>query len=152
MEPPSTGRSTFEDFRPGVTFVERLLDTLAAERGLDRGRMVLVGFSQGAALAFAVAREDRLRPRGIVALAGVLPDGDVGRLRGIPIFWGHGTQDTHVPIEAARADVERLRRVGASVQMCEADVEHRVGVECMRGLKQWWLAHFSDEELRVVKG
>lgn len=137
----SSGRSTFDDFKSGVAALKRLVDDLTVERGIDKDRTILVGFSQGAALAFALA-DSGYRPQGIIALAGLLPDGEIGRLRHIPIFWGHGTQDSLVPIEAARADVERLRQAGAAVQMCEAEVGHRVGVECMRGLKRWWLDHF----------
>jgi phospholipase/carboxylesterase len=139
---PHAARTTLDEFGPGVTALRGLLDTLADERSLDRGKLMLVGFSQGSALAFAAAREQAIRPLGIVALAGFLPDGDAAHLRGIPIFWGHGTRDTLVPIERARADVERLRQIGAEVQFCEADVDHRVGVECMRGLKHWWVGHF----------
>jgi predicted esterase len=145
-EPAHAGKSKFEDFDQGVAALRSLLDRLSDERGIDRRRMILVGFSQGAALAFAVARHGHLQPLGIVALAGFLPDGDPGPLRAIPIFWGHGTRDTRVPIETARVDVEKLRRAGASVQFCEADVEHRVGVECMRGLKQWWISHFGSPD------
>src|SRR3990172_1869384 len=144
--PIAREKGTFEDLRSGVTALETLLDRLEVERGLDRDQMVLVGFSQGAALAFAPPKAERLRPRGIVALAGFLPRGDPAHLRGIPIFWGHGTQDTLVPIGMARSDVERLHEVDDSVQFCEADVGHRIGVDCMRGLNQWWLSHFSRRE------
>lgn len=144
-EPLPPGRPSFDEFGPAVAAVGALLDRLEVERGLDRSRMILVGFSQGAGLAFAVARDERMRPQGVVALAGFLPEGDVSHLGRIPIFWGHGTLDRLVPIGQARADVARLRQIGASVQLCEADVEHRVGVECMRGLKQWWQARFSGD-------
>ncbi len=147
-EPLPAGKATFDEFGPAVAAVTTLLDRLEIERGLDRARMILVGFSQGAALAFAAARDERIRPQGIVALAGFLPDGDAAHLRGVPIFWGHGTLDTLVPIEQARSDVERLHRIGASVQFCEADVERRVGVECMRGINQWWQNHFSGSRSR----
>jgi phospholipase/carboxylesterase len=137
--------TTFDDLQPGVTALKALLERLANERGFKRSRVILVGFSQGAALAFAAARDLAVRPQGIIALAGFLPDGDAANLGGLPVFWGHGTLDTRVPIERARSDVGRLRRVGAAVQFCEAEVDHRVGVECMRGLRRWWLAHFSQE-------
>lgn len=141
-EPTPDGKGSFDDLGHAVAALGVLLDRLELERGFDRGRMILVGFSQGAALAFAAARVERLRPQGIVALAGFLPEGDLAVLRGIPVFWGHGTRDDLVPIAEARSDVDRLGQAGAMVQFCEADVEHRVGVECMRGLKQWWLSHF----------
>jgi predicted esterase len=137
------GRGTLDDLAPSVLALSTLIDELEREAELDRTRMILVGFSQGAALAFAAAGDDRLRPQGIVALAGFLPEGAQAHLSGMPVYWGHGTQDTRIPIEEARGDVERLWAAGARVEMCEADVGHRVGVECMRGLHQWWEAHFS---------
>jgi phospholipase/carboxylesterase len=149
-EPLPDGKTTVEEFESAVIDLKMLIDKLEIERDLDRARMILVGFSQGAALAFAAARDESLRPQGIIALAGFLPEGDAAHLRGIPIFWGHGTLDTLVPIEQARSDVERLHRIGASVQFCEADIEHRVGVECMRGLKQWWRDRFSGSGSRLT--
>jgi phospholipase/carboxylesterase len=142
-EPAPHRKPTFEELTPAVTALGVLVDKLELEGSLDRSRLILVGFSQGAALAFAAARDGRIRPKGIVALAGLLPEGDVTHLRQVPIFWGHGTRDKLVPIEEARFGAGRLRRAGAVVHFCEADVDHRVGVECMRGLKQWWLVHFS---------
>jgi predicted esterase len=97
-----------------------VVDELAAEDGLDRDEFILMGFSQGAAISFALAGLGMLVPRAIICLA-----------------WGHGTQDELVPAERARMDVERLHKAGADVTYCEADVDHRLGIECTRGLKGW---------------
>ncbi len=100
--------------------------------------LVLAGFSQGAALALSAVALDRLRPAAVVALAGILPHGDLAGLHSVPIFWAHGKRDEVVPVDRARRDVERLRRAGASLTYCEADVGHKLGAECFKGLQQWF--------------
>ncbi|MGD8822778.1 MAG: hypothetical protein PVG63_06725, partial [Anaerolineales bacterium] len=64
--------------------------------------------------------------------------------KGVPVYWGHGTEDELIPIEHARHDVERLRTAGVDVSFCEAEVGHKVGVECTRGLKTWFEDHFPS--------
>lgn len=79
----------------------------------------------------------------IVSLAGFLPQGDLENLNGIPVYWGHGISDPLVPIEKAREAVQTLKRAGADVLLCEAQVGHKVGLECTRGLKDWLVKQFS---------
>lgn len=127
-----------EDFQAAAAAVRAVEEALSEASSMSDGVLYLVGFSQGAAVAFAAAALETLRPQGIVSLAGFLPTGDVQGLRGMRVFWGHGRRDELVPIERARADVERLRLGGAQVHFCEADVGHKLGAECTRGLVQWF--------------
>jgi phospholipase/carboxylesterase len=126
-----------EDFGDGAKALRELLDHLQAARELDRSRLVVLGFSQGAALAFSAVCLGDLRPAALVALAGFLPRGDASPLSGLPVFWAHGTQDELVPIARARQDAERLRTSGARVTLCESDVGHKLGADCLRGLRAW---------------
>jgi len=138
-----------EEFAESVRLLESLLRHLVEHHGLDRGRLVMLGFSQGAAMAFAAAMttEDGLAtpPAGIAAGSGHLPQGDLSPLRGLPVFWGHGTRDELIPVSVARADVVRLRAAGAQVQYCEADVTHKLGLACLRELREWIPARFADQ-------
>jgi phospholipase/carboxylesterase len=106
-------------------------------------RLLLIGFSQGAALSFAAAALGSLQPHGIASLAGFLPYGDLSALAGQAVFWGHGTSDELIPIGRARADLLRLEAHEVPVQFCEAEVGHKLGVECTKGLKKW-LQHRSS--------
>jgi predicted esterase len=108
-----------------------------AEHDLVLGRTVFVGFSQGSALSFLLAGRVDTCPAAVVSLAGFLPKGELKQLQGLPVFWGHGSQDQTIPVERAHQDVKRLKALGAEVHYCEAEVGHKVGVECMRGLKEW---------------
>lgn len=129
-------------FDDASIFLKTVRDDIVTELK-DPIRVVLMGFSQGAALAFASAGD--LKPDGIVAIAGFLPEGDIKHLSSVPIFWGHGIRDDHVSISRARDDVARLRKAGAEVDYCEVDVGHKLGVECAQGLEQWLKQTFGKE-------
>ncbi|HEY46002.1 MAG: hypothetical protein AMJ88_09925 [Anaerolineae bacterium SM23_ 63] len=131
------------DFARAGEALLRMVDDLERRFGLDRNRLVFMGFSQGAALAFTGAALGMLHPAALVSLAGYLPEGEINLLHGSQVFWGHGLRDDLVPIERARDDVARLRSVGAEVHYCEADIGHKLGVECARGLDIWLSEQFS---------
>lgn len=135
--------SEIDDYRPAVDALVRTINDLTRRFGIDPASWILMGFSQGAATALAYAATASLpQPSGLVLLAGFAPLGRVSSLRGVPVYWGHGTEDELIPIEHARRDVDRLRAAGVDISFCEAQVGHKVGVECTRGLKTWFEDHF----------
>jgi phospholipase/carboxylesterase len=134
------------DFR---TSVEALMTTIAdiEERfHLQRDRFVLMGFSQGAAVAFSVLPLANWKPAAIVSLAGFMPRDASFDGSELPVFWGHGIRDEIVSIDLARQIVEYLQEMGAEVQYCEADVGHKAGLECARGLKPWLKQTLEHDE------
>lgn len=131
---------SISDLGPGAKALAGWVRTLKDDHAIDEQATVLVGFSQGSALAFSAVALGAVRPNALVALAAYLPQGDMARLRRVPVFWGHGTLDDRVPVQRAREDVARLEAAGVTVTYCEAEVGHKVGVECMRGLRRWLAA------------
>lgn len=133
--------SPVAEFRDASREVRRFCAGLSRELDISKSAWVWMGFSQGAALAFAASLAPGTHSAAVVALAGFLPEGiqaaDLARLARTPIYWGHGTQDEHVPVERARQDVARLRAASADVTFCEAEVGHKLGIECLRGLGGW---------------
>jgi predicted esterase len=127
-----------DDFGPAAQAVSDLLAGLRKDIGVGESDWVWMGFSQGAGLAFAAAAHRVAQPIGLASLAGFLPEGtDLGALPRTPVYWGHGIQDREVPIERARRDVTRLRHAGVDVTFCEAEVGHKLGADCLRGLAAW---------------
>lgn len=143
VETPLMGWPTVEDFIPSVQALQKTIADLQEDGVLGSEKLFLSGFSQGAGLAFAAA--STLRPTAVIAAAGFLPRGDLSALKGVPIFWGHGTEDGWVPIAKAREGVQKLVEIGARVDFCEAQVGHKLGLECFQGLKKWFSIHLNGK-------
>jgi phospholipase/carboxylesterase len=137
------------EFAYGVELLEELLGYLEEDYEFQRDRMILMGFSNGAAMSFSAAMTPiSLPPAGIIAISGHLPEGDLSLLKGIPVYWGHGIRDAFIPIDNARSDAERLRQEAVPVTYCEADVGHKLGAECLNNLRSWFRVEFPAAEVR----
>jgi phospholipase/carboxylesterase len=123
-----------EDLRESVEAIHALGGALRDQCP----RLILGGFSQGGAVALATTLCTDLHPDAVFALSGYLPDLDGAGLAILPgprtgrIFQAHGLADPIIPVDAGRAAVQSLRRLGLEVehheypmghQVCEAEVE-----------------------------
>jgi phospholipase/carboxylesterase len=114
-----------------------------ALREADFSKFNLVGFSQGAALSYAMAMMYPDRIQLVGGLAGFAPQGAEefaldGKLQGKRIFVTHGTKDVVVPVERARQAVKILDQAGAEVTYCEEDVGHKLSITCFRSLADFF--------------
>jgi phospholipase/carboxylesterase len=124
---------------------DALLDAFrhwAARVHAPREPFDVMGFSQGAAMACALAAYHPQPVNRVVALAGFLPKDDPmpGRysgLRGKKIYIAHGTQDDTVPVEMAQESVRTLQSVDANVTYCESSVGHKLSADCLKGLEDF---------------
>ena len=130
--------------RASMESIEELLAREKA-RGTPAGRIVLMGFSQGCAMALLAGLRHKERLAGIVGLSGYLPlaqstateRSDANALT--PIFMGHGQQDGVVDIERASTSREVLRALGYEVQWHEYPMAHSVCMEEIADINQWLL-------------
>ena len=105
------------------------------ERGIPARRIVLAGFSQGAAMALHVGLRYRQRLAGIVALSTYLvcdeslEDERSEANHDVPIFQGHGSMDPMVPPEAGQLTHDRLTSLGYSVVFKVYRMGHEVHPE-----------------------
>lgn len=133
------------DLQPAVEQVVDLLarlGSLAEFNQADFDQVHLLGFSQGAALAYTLGLLYPERVKSIAGLAGFLPDGAASLiaqepLHGMPVFVAHGSQDEIVPVARARQAVELLERAGGGVTYCEDDVGHKLSANCFRALERF---------------
>ena len=93
----------------------------AAGKKIPQGRILLVGFSQGACLALEFACRNARRYGGVAGLSGALigPPGTVrepaGGLAGTPVYLGCSDRDAHIPLQSVEESAEVLRAAGANV-------------------------------------
>jgi phospholipase/carboxylesterase len=135
-----------EDFKDGTQAIQEIIDSARFSNVADFSDLRIVGFSQGAALAYSYAIESRGRMRAIAGLSGFVPDGiqterAPSTLAGLPVFVAHGTHDKIVPVERARAGVSILQGLGAEVLYCENDAGHRLSADCFRSLQEFFRDH-----------
>ena len=112
----------------------------------------LLGFSQGAILAYAYAFNYPREVQRLIAMSGyilkaIVPDHyRPDDLRHLKIFVSHGKEDQVIPIQAARKTVEFLEKLGLSHQYQEYNTGHGVAPENFRDLQQWYRGQRSPQE------
>ncbi|HSK16505.1 MAG TPA: hypothetical protein VK915_10080 [Gaiellaceae bacterium] len=108
------------------------LDETLAEAGVEPGRTVLGGFSQGAVMSYSLGlAASRPRPAAILALSGFVPrveefELDLGKAAGLPVSISHGTYDPIIGVEWGRDARDRLEEAGAAVSYREDPVGHQI--------------------------
>lgn len=112
-------------------------------RGIAAHRIVLAGFSQGAALALMTGLRHGERLAGLVGLSGYLPLADKTAAersaanQHTPIFLGHGTRDGMVALPRASASRDALTALGYPVEWHEYLMEHSVCPQEIADLARW---------------
>jgi phospholipase/carboxylesterase len=122
------------------------IDSLIARersRGVAAQRIVLMGFSQGCALALMTGLRHPERLAGIVGLSGYLPLAPLTAAersdanRDTPVFLAHGTHDPVVPIARALASREVLRGLGQPIEWRDYPIEHTVSMQEIDEVAAW---------------
>jgi len=132
------GKTDKSDYQTGLDTLTRFIDALPAVYPADRNRLVLLGFSQGAAMAYTYGTSHPVS--GIAALAGFIPPeiaSNLPPLSNLPVLILHGTKDETVAIDTARQNRDQLKAAGAAVTYLESEVGHKVSSAGIAELKQW---------------
>jgi len=114
-------------------------------RGVAPARTVLMGFSQGSAMALLTGLRHAERLAGLVALSGYLPlAASTAAERSTanadtPVFMAHGRFDGVVPIARATASRDALLALGQPVEWHEYPVQHAVSAEEIADLNAFLL-------------
>lgn len=98
------------------------VDFLAAQPGVEAGRIAVMGYSLGGFLAGETAMEAETVAAGI-SVAGGLRVGEPGRARreGVPILLMHARRDDVIPPSTTRQWASGLERRGAVVELQELE-------------------------------
>jgi phospholipase/carboxylesterase len=128
--------------------VEALL-AREVERGVAPERTLLVGFSQGGAMALHVGLRHARTLAGIAALSAYMVRGDTLEAEShdanarTPVFIGHGSRDPMVPVARGRAAHDQLLGLGRDVSWHQYVMQHEVCLEEIRDLSSWMTARWS---------
>jgi phospholipase/carboxylesterase len=130
-------------FDEAVAAVHRFVQALPELYQADPNRLYLMGFSQGAAVAYATALRHPGLVKGIAGLVGFVPaetEAAVANtpLQNLPIFMAAGREDERIPLPVSRQAAEVMGTAGAEVEYHEYDTGHKLNAQGMRELKAWW--------------
>ncbi len=112
------------------------------ELGIAYDRIVLVGFSQGGALALYTALCLPNKIAGVAGLSTYLPlnanlRAQIGQKNTLPVFLAHGRQDAVVPIEAGEMTRQVLDELNYPVSFHKYAMGHQVCAQEMHDLSAW---------------
>lgn len=143
IKPGTWGKATMDELVPMVNRLTKFVDEWAEENRISIPQFDVMGFSQGAAMAYAMFLTYPERIRRVAALAGFIPIGgknwlSKGKMVGKSIFISHGRADDKIPVAQARFAVNSLKEAGAEVVYCETNTGHKVSRECMGEMKKYF--------------
>jgi phospholipase/carboxylesterase len=137
------GHPDVATFMATMEAVSGFVDDLLAERGIAWERAVLGGFSQGGAIAAALALgAGRPRPAGILEMSTFLPhvEGwpiDLAARQGLPAYITHGAYDEIIPVRLGQDMRDELTAGGLDVTYREPPVPHAIDPSLVPEIAAW---------------
>jgi len=137
------------DFDEAVTAVTHFIHTLPKEYNADPRQIYLMGFSQGAATAYALAMKYPKLVRGVAGLVGFVPEAcdaavQMQALNELPVFTAVGKEDPLIPYERSQRCAQILRKSGADLTYREYETGHKLNAQGIKDLREWWIDHEGD--------
>ena len=132
----------FDEDGRAENLLEAFVDDVTTRYGIEEGRVVLGGFSQGGMMAFRHGLRHADRFPGIVALSSRLPPQDRPSEAGDTtlsqrVFVAHGTLDDVIHVLEGRSAHDVLSRSGYPAEYHEYDMAHQITHEVMADLSAW---------------
>lgn len=133
-----TGDLGHREDEDGIRVSQAAVEQLIAretESGIPRNRIILAGFSQGAAITLQTGLRQSNPVSGLIALSGYLPlaeklaDERNTASAGVPILMAHGALDPVVPVARAIRSRDLLTSFGYTVSWHEYPMAHAVCAE-----------------------
>ncbi len=121
-------------------YFERVLRAVDRDFDFDPERVFLMGFSNGAAMAFRLGTSGLVKPAGIVVCCGDLPADVAERLPDLerfPVLIAHGKEDPMVSIDKAREAEAALRSNGFETETLFFDGGHEMRPAEMDRILNW---------------
>lgn len=135
-------REDEEGIRASGDAVQAMIDDQIAS-GIEAGRIVVAGFSQGGAIALYAGARSKQRLAGVMALstylvlADKLADEKSAENQDVPVLMVHGLHDQVVPLDRGRMAHEALKAQGYEVQWEDYPMGHEVCMPEVEQISKW---------------
>ena len=136
------GNPDEETLHASVAELREFIPAMVEAYDIDPDRLFLLGFSQGAVMAAAMALLIPEQIRGVIMHSGYVPtdsrlDLRPEAIRGKPFFVAHGIYDQVIPITFGRAARDYLTEAGADLTYREYPIAHSISEESLYDLSEW---------------
>lgn len=132
------------NFKRSEDLLTEQIPAMLAERQLANNPLFLLGFSQGAAMSFVLGLRGRIRPQGVVAMSGFLPE----PIKSWPelstsadYLITHGTNDEVLGTEYSKSAQQFLISKGIGAEYYEYRGRHRMTLQCVEHVNSWLKDH-----------
>lgn len=138
----AAGQRSVEEFERVANDLAAFVEDVVPCSGGDRGRVVVLGFSQGGTLAYRLGLAEPDRFVGVAALSTYFPEDMVATVNRataahVPLLVQHGTQDPMIDVERARTSRDLLQTIGAQPEYHEYPMAHEIGRQSLTDLSAW---------------
>lgn len=122
--------------------IATFIDEIIATYPVDKDKITLVGFSQGAILSYAAALTYPDKIARVAALSGyfnpdIIGNVDKEKVAKLQFFISHGKVDQVIPVEWARKAPDALKNFGITAEYHEYPVGHGVAPQNFYDLLDW---------------
>jgi len=138
---PTSKGSTWSISSPHVDHesVIRHVDELCTQYNIDRERILITGFSDGATFALTCSQLKNTIFKNVAPISGVLVPLRVSGLKPCRIFWVHGAHDWMFPLKRAISGCRELRNAGFDVRFdIVKDLAHAYPREKNADILKWF--------------
>lgn len=145
-----------EEATASLSVASKFIEELNGTYDFDAGRIYLMGFSQGAMMALALALTQPEKVAAVVAMSGRLPAQVVSQmaapdaLTGLPVFVAHGIYDPMIPLQDGRDARDTLAKLPVALTYREYPMAHEVTLESLGDISSW-LRERLEEDRRSRK-
>ncbi len=131
------------ELEKAVTAVTHFIHALPKAYNANPQQIYLMGFSQGAATAYALVMKYPKLIQGVAGLVGFVPEAcdaavQIQALENLPVFMAVGKDDPLIPYQRSQLCAQTLREAGADLTYNEYATGHKLNAQGMKDLQQWW--------------
>ena len=123
--------------------LKQFINQVVERYNADASNITLLGFSQGAIMAYSIALTSPEKVKNIGVLGGRLLE-EVkpfikpnSNLKNLNIFLGHGLNDKVMPINFANKAFEYCTKLGCNIQFKKYPIEHTISQSEIDDFKNW---------------
>lgn len=135
------GRPEPRMFAESYTKLLRFIDDVCGHYPVDPSKIILLGFSMGSIMSFALSLTNPARFAGVIALSGYVPEESDLKFQWeqvvSPYYVAHGTYDPIIPVEFARRANILLTKTTAPVTYREFPMGHEIGAPELTEIAGW---------------